>query len=39
MKDKDKKENKGYAFITFTSKDAAQRAVDEVQDKEFKVLF
>ncbi|CAA7403468.1 unnamed protein product [Spirodela intermedia] len=35
MKDKDKKENKGYAFITFTSKDAAQKAVDEIHDKEY----
>uniref|UniRef100_A0A1D1Y6G9 Heterogeneous nuclear ribonucleoprotein Q n=1 Tax=Anthurium amnicola TaxID=1678845 RepID=A0A1D1Y6G9_9ARAE len=36
MKDKDKKENKGYAFITYTSKDAAQKAVEEIHDKEFK---
>lgn len=36
VKDKDKKENKGFAFIVFTTKDAAQKAVEEIQDKEFK---
>ncbi|GJN39836.1 hypothetical protein PR202_gb28982 [Eleusine coracana subsp. coracana] len=35
-KDKDTKENKGFAFVTFTDKDAAQRAVEDVQDREFK---
>ncbi|XP_078442240.1 RNA-binding (RRM/RBD/RNP motifs) family protein [Wolffia australiana] len=36
MKEKDKRENKGYAFITFLSKDSAQRAAEEIQDKEYK---
>lgn len=36
VKDKDKKENKGYAFIAFTTKDAAERAIEEIHDKEFK---
>lgn len=39
VKDKDKKENKGFAFIVFTTKDAAQMAVEEIQDKVFKVVF
>ncbi|KAI0500755.1 hypothetical protein KFK09_018971 [Dendrobium nobile] len=36
VKDKDKKESKGFAFIVFTTKDAAQMAVEEIQDKDFK---
>ncbi|TVU43657.1 hypothetical protein EJB05_10143 [Eragrostis curvula] len=36
-KDKDTKESKGFAFVTFTDKDAAQRAVEDVQDREYKV--
>ncbi|KAG0501282.1 hypothetical protein HPP92_001354 [Vanilla planifolia] len=36
VKDKDKKENKGFAFIVFTTRDAAQKAIEEIQDKEFK---
>ncbi|XP_062191779.1 heterogeneous nuclear ribonucleoprotein Q [Phragmites australis] len=35
-KDKDTKENKGFAFVTFTDKDAAQRAIEDVQDREYK---
>ncbi|KAK3140181.1 hypothetical protein QOZ80_5AG0397190 [Eleusine coracana subsp. coracana] len=35
-KDKETKENKGFAFVTFTDKDAAQRAVEDVQDKDYK---
>lgn len=38
MKDKDKGESKGFAFITFTTNDTAQKAIEEVHDKEFKVL-
>jgi RNA recognition motif-containing protein len=38
-KDKDTKENKGFAFVTFTDKDAAQRAVEDVQDREYKVAW
>ena len=37
-KDKDTKENKGFAFVTFTDKDAAQRAIEDVQDREYKVV-
>lgn len=36
MKDKDTKESKGFAFITFTNKDAAQMAIEELHNKEFK---
>ncbi|KAJ0968642.1 hypothetical protein J5N97_025559 [Dioscorea zingiberensis] len=36
MKDKDRGESKGFAFITFTTNDAAQKAIEEVHDKEFK---
>ncbi|TVU49188.1 hypothetical protein EJB05_00486 [Eragrostis curvula] len=36
-KDRETKENKGFAFVTFTDKDAAQRAVEDVQDKDYKV--
>jgi heterogeneous nuclear ribonucleoprotein R len=39
MKDKETKENKGFAFITFTDKEAAQRAVEDVQDKDYKVVW
>jgi heterogeneous nuclear ribonucleoprotein R len=37
-KDKKTKENKGFAFVTFNDKDAAQHAVEDVQDREYKVL-
>ncbi|KAH0469613.1 hypothetical protein IEQ34_001171 [Dendrobium chrysotoxum] len=36
VRDKDKKENKGFAFFVYTTKEAAQMAVEEVQDKDFK---
>ncbi|ONK79996.1 uncharacterized protein A4U43_C01F12640 [Asparagus officinalis] len=36
VKDKEKRESKGFAFVSFTAKDAAQKAIEEVQDKEFK---
>ncbi|KAJ6821867.1 heterogeneous nuclear ribonucleoprotein R [Iris pallida] len=36
VKDKDKRESKGFAFVTFTTKDAAQKAIEEIQDKEFR---
>uniref|UniRef100_A0A0E0B7K2 RRM domain-containing protein n=1 Tax=Oryza glumipatula TaxID=40148 RepID=A0A0E0B7K2_9ORYZ len=36
MKDKETKENKGFAFVNFTAKDAAQRAIEELHDKEHK---
>jgi len=35
-KDRETKENKGFAFVTFTDKDAAQRAVEDVQEREYK---
>jgi heterogeneous nuclear ribonucleoprotein R len=38
-KDKETKENKGFAFVTFTDKDAAQRATEDLQDREYKVLW
>jgi RNA recognition motif-containing protein len=38
-KDKETKENKGFAFVTFTDKDSAQRAVEDVQDKDYKVVW
>ncbi|KAF0930952.1 hypothetical protein E2562_038362 [Oryza meyeriana var. granulata] len=36
MKDKETKENKGFAFVNFTAKDGAQRAIEELHDKEHK---
>jgi RNA recognition motif-containing protein len=38
MKDKETKENKGVAFVTFTAKDVAQRAIEELHDKDHKVM-
>ncbi|CAN6163369.1 unnamed protein product [Urochloa humidicola] len=38
-KDKETKENKGFAFVTFTDKDAAQRAIEDVQDREYKIVW
>lgn len=38
-KDRETKENKGFAFVTFTDKEAAQRAVEDVQDREYKVKY
>lgn len=38
-KDKETKENKGFAFVTFTDKDAAQRAIEDLQDREYKVVW
>ncbi|PAN33336.1 hypothetical protein PAHAL_6G013100 [Panicum hallii] len=35
-KDRETKENKGFAFVTFTDKDAAQRAIEDVQEREYK---
>ena len=34
---KDSKENKGFAFVTFADKEAVQRAIEDVQDREYKV--
>ncbi|XP_066351058.1 heterogeneous nuclear ribonucleoprotein Q-like isoform X1 [Miscanthus floridulus] len=33
---KDANESKGFAFVTFTDKDAAQRAIEDIQDREYK---
>lgn len=38
MKDRDSGESKGYAFVAFKTKDAAQRAIEELHSKEFKVI-
>ena len=35
---KDSKENKGFAFVTFADKEAVQRAIEDVQDREYKVV-
>ncbi|KAL6623460.1 hypothetical protein ACP70R_033339 [Stipagrostis hirtigluma subsp. patula] len=35
-KDKETKEVKGFAFVTFTGKDAAHRAIEDIQDREYK---
>ncbi|XP_068635280.1 heterogeneous nuclear ribonucleoprotein Q-like [Aristolochia californica] len=36
MKDKDRNENKGFAFISFKTKEVAQKAIDGINSKEFK---
>ncbi|KAK7258446.1 hypothetical protein RIF29_24023 [Crotalaria pallida] len=36
MKDKDTGENKGYAFVAFKTKEVAQKAIEEIHNKEFK---
>ncbi|CAM8904753.1 unnamed protein product [Rhodiola kirilowii] len=36
VKSKETGESKGYAFISFTSKSAAQKAIEELHNKEFK---
>jgi heterogeneous nuclear ribonucleoprotein R len=33
--DKDSNENKGFAFITFTDNVAVERAIKDVQDREY----
>ncbi|KAK9156765.1 hypothetical protein Scep_003339 [Stephania cephalantha] len=37
MKGKDSGENKGYAFVTFRTKELAAQAIEELNNKEFKV--
>ena len=39
MKDRDTGENKGYAFVAFKTKEVAQKAIEEIHNKEFKVLM
>ncbi|CAL0302193.1 unnamed protein product [Lupinus luteus] len=36
MKDKDTGVNKGYAFVAFKTKEVAQKAIEEIHNKEFK---
>lgn len=37
MKDRDTGENKGYAFVAFRTKEFAQKAIEDLNGKEFKV--
>ena len=37
MKGKDSSENKGFAFVTFRSVELASKAIDELNNTEFKV--
>lgn len=39
MKNRDTGESKGFAFVAFKTKDVAQKAIEELHDKEFKVTF
>ena len=39
MKGKDSSENKGYAFVTFRSKDLATKAIKDLNNTEFKVFL
>lgn len=38
MKGKDSSENKGFGFVTFRSVELASKAIDELNNTEFKVL-
>lgn len=39
MKDKDTGEGKGFAFVGYKSKDVAQKTIEELHGKEFKVSY
>lgn len=39
MKDRDTGEVKGYAFVAFKTKEVAQKAIEELHSKEFKVFM
>lgn len=39
LKDKDTGQNKGYAFVTFTNKESAEKAIESLSDSELKVNF
>lgn len=39
MKNRDSGESKGYAFISFKTKEIAQKAIEELHSKEFKVSW
>ncbi|KAF5731995.1 heterogeneous nuclear ribonucleoprotein Q [Tripterygium wilfordii] len=38
VKDRDTGESKGYAFVAFKSKEVAQKAIEELHSKDFKVI-
>lgn len=37
MRNRDTNESKGFAFVAFKTKDVAQKAIEELHDKDFKV--
>ena len=39
MKDRDSGEGKGFAFVAFKTKDVAQKAIEELHNKKFKVFM
>lgn len=39
VKNKDTGESKGYAFITFKTKEVAQKAIEDLHNKDFKVIL
>lgn len=39
MKDKETGDAKGYAFIAFKTKEVAQKAIEEIHNKDFKVIM
>ena len=39
MKNRDTGESKGFAFVAFKTKDVAQKAIEVLHNKEFKVTF
>ena len=39
MKDREIGENKGYALVAFKTNDVAQKAIEELHSKEFKVIM
>lgn len=39
IKDKESGESKGYAFVAFKTKEVAEKAVDELHSKEFRVIL
>lgn len=39
MKGKDSSESKGYAFVSFRTKELASKAIEELNNTEFKVSY
>lgn len=39
MRSKDSNENKGFSFVTYKSVELASKAIDELNNTEFKVSF